>query len=56
MIWVVANRAMLNMWKTLILFVLLYNLIDMLLMDRNVFGQGCSGRSDWIMKREKFVV
>jgi hypothetical protein len=41
-----AKRAMMNMWKTLILFVLLYNLVDLLLLDINVLGRGCSGRSD----------
>jgi hypothetical protein len=53
---------MLNIWKTLILFVLLYNLFDLLLLDRNVLGEAvvvavtfCSP-SDWIMKRENFVV
>jgi hypothetical protein len=37
---------MLDIWKNLILFMLLYNLINLLLLDRNVLGQGFSGRSD----------
>jgi hypothetical protein len=46
--WAIANTTMLSMWKTAILFVLLYNLIDLLLLDRNVLGKGCSGYSDFL--------
>jgi hypothetical protein len=41
-----SNRDMLSIWKTLIFFVLLYNIIDLLLLDTNVLGQSCSGHSD----------
>jgi hypothetical protein len=35
-----------EMVGTLNLFVLLYNIVDLLLLDRNVLGQGWNGRSD----------
>jgi hypothetical protein len=41
-----ANRSMLNIWKNLILYVLLYNIIDLLLLDGNILGHGCSGHCD----------
>jgi hypothetical protein len=37
---------MLNIWKNLIQFMLLDNVIDLHLLDTNVLGQGCSGRSE----------